>query len=616
MAIIDLANLPNKTAGTLTGTEQIFLNDSGVAKDVTIDELSDYSSNKGTLVTGKVLKLRTGSTVSHSAFTGAQGEITVDTTKNVVVVHDGIKAGGFPLTKAEDLSEPSGASLMGANAHQTQDGVNLQHASVKRFGAVGDGVTDDTLAINLAIAYAKVTSTKCIVFPSGNYKTSASIVLGGNYGTGIELHGYQATITCTANTPIIDINCRVPDSPPQVRMNAYVHGFTLVGPGKANTSTRGIKAQRGAGVKVENCSITDVYIGLHGYGNLISHYSDVNIYGTFMPLQFEPDGIEFAPNDLHFTRIKAFDNDRACRMINFPNGAMTFTGCELEGNNSTGSITDGVRVAEFFNAGKVTMIGCHMEANPGQYNLFFDGNNGAHLNVIGSDFIPGDNCGNVLYVDNSTGSPNIYVEGGRVTNNIPGHQIVLSTGVKAVVIGQTAGAISGDLSKTVVLQNGLVSIGRPDSLAGGAGVAFPITQLPSTDPNTLDDYEEGVWAPIVTGQSTTGTATYATQNGRYTKIGRQVFVECFVNWSAGTGAGDFSIAGLPFTVGNLPATYPAAIIGRTNAFSWTAGSIPCANFEPGTTRIAFFQQPSGGGVPSPIPYDAAAYVMVSGTYTV
>ena len=166
-----------------------------------------------------------------------------------------------------------------------------QSVSVKDFGAVGDGVTDDTAAINAAIQYAKTSAIKCVEVPSGNYKTSGSIVIGGNFGAGFEFVGYHATITCTGNVPIIDINCRVPDSPPQVRMNLFVHGFTLVGPGKANTSTRGIKAQRGAGIKVENCSITGVYIGLHGFGNLISHYSDVNIYTTFTPLQFEPDGI-------------------------------------------------------------------------------------------------------------------------------------------------------------------------------------------------------------------------------------------------------------------------------------------------------------------------------------
>jgi hypothetical protein len=44
-----------------------------------------------------ILQLRRGTTVQHSTFTGAVGEVTVDTTKDTVVVHDGTTAGGKPL---------------------------------------------------------------------------------------------------------------------------------------------------------------------------------------------------------------------------------------------------------------------------------------------------------------------------------------------------------------------------------------------------------------------------------------------------------------------------------------------------------------------------------------
>jgi hypothetical protein len=44
-----------------------------------------------------ILQLRRGTTTQHNTFTGAVGEVTVDTTKDTVVVHDGTTAGGFPL---------------------------------------------------------------------------------------------------------------------------------------------------------------------------------------------------------------------------------------------------------------------------------------------------------------------------------------------------------------------------------------------------------------------------------------------------------------------------------------------------------------------------------------
>jgi len=42
---------------------------------------------------------RRGTTAQHASFTGLLGEVTVDTDKEVVVVHDGSTAGGFPLAK-------------------------------------------------------------------------------------------------------------------------------------------------------------------------------------------------------------------------------------------------------------------------------------------------------------------------------------------------------------------------------------------------------------------------------------------------------------------------------------------------------------------------------------
>tara|TARA_B100001248_G_C27243527_1_gene390461 strand:+ start:275 stop:796 length:522 start_codon:yes stop_codon:yes gene_type:complete len=42
------------------------------------------------------VQFRRGTTSEHSSFTGAVGEVTVDTTKKAVVVHDGSTAGGVP----------------------------------------------------------------------------------------------------------------------------------------------------------------------------------------------------------------------------------------------------------------------------------------------------------------------------------------------------------------------------------------------------------------------------------------------------------------------------------------------------------------------------------------
>lgn len=49
------------------------------------------------------IKRRRGTTTQHATFTGLEGEITIDTTKDTAVVHDGATAGGRPLLR-EDLA--------------------------------------------------------------------------------------------------------------------------------------------------------------------------------------------------------------------------------------------------------------------------------------------------------------------------------------------------------------------------------------------------------------------------------------------------------------------------------------------------------------------------------
>lgn len=50
------------------------------------------------------VKLRRGTTAQHSTFTGAEGEVTVDTDKDTVIVHDGTTAGGHELRKKSDVN--------------------------------------------------------------------------------------------------------------------------------------------------------------------------------------------------------------------------------------------------------------------------------------------------------------------------------------------------------------------------------------------------------------------------------------------------------------------------------------------------------------------------------
>jgi len=77
------------------------------------------------------------------------------------------------------------------------------------------------------------------------------------------------------------------------------------------------------------------------------------------------------------------------------------------------------------------------------------------------------------------------------------------------------------------------------------GVAFPATQVASSDANTLDDYEEGTWTPTLGG-----TSSITFNAALYTKVGNIVY--CFFDItvvSLGTGS-TYLVYGFPFTCAN------------------------------------------------------------------
>jgi hypothetical protein len=80
-------------------------------------------------------------------------------------------------------------------------------------------------------------------------------------------------------------------------------------------------------------------------------------------------------------------------------------------------------------------------------------------------------------------------------------------------------------------------------------LAFPATQNPSADPNTLDDYEEGTFTPSLQCSTTnpTGVAVSAA-SGSYTKVGNKVSFTCqLILTSKGSGGvGTCRLGGLPF----------------------------------------------------------------------
>lgn len=88
---------------------------------------------------------RRGSTVEHSTFTGAVGEVTVDTDKEVVVVHDGTTAGGHPQMRengSQNLvttGSVTGGRFIPTSSTVPTNGVYLPAANSVAISTAGSG---------------------------------------------------------------------------------------------------------------------------------------------------------------------------------------------------------------------------------------------------------------------------------------------------------------------------------------------------------------------------------------------------------------------------------------------------------------------------------------------
>jgi len=136
-----------------------------------------------------------------------------------------------------------------------------------------------------------------------------------------------------------------------------------------------------------------------------------------------------------------------------------------------------------------------------------------------------------------------------------------------------------------------------------AGIQFPATMIVSSDPNNLDDYEEGVFAPSFYGASTAGTWTpNATQTGGYyIKIGKLVYLFINLNGTMSGAAGELRIGNLPYpraasNAGNAwNATYSAFTMSYGNGLTWSAGHY-CSGWLINPSNFLYgHTMPTGGG---------------------
>ena len=357
-------------------------------------------------------------------------------------------------------------------------------ANVLDYGADPTGVADSSAAITLALA----SGSKQVYFPQGQYKTTATI----DRPTGVRMFGdgaFVSTIVAYHN-------------------NSIIRTAPVVFAGDAYNSMEDMGIKNGAGfnsaigIELENLNQPSFkririeqgpLIGMRQIYVLNGEFEEVSIIDcTEIGLYLFSTGLDAGVNRNIFQCMNFTYCDKGM-VIDVTGGLNNvFNDVAIESTTSY--------PVEISNCNQLTFNGLYLEGNA------------QSVWCRGGDFITFRDCFNVSAIPFIRTSPNfastrVYVE--RLFDLSGG-----GVGTNGDYMGQEYGRIH-----------------------------FPATASVSTDPNTLDDYQEGVWTP-----ADASGAGLVLSNGvcRYTKIGRIVTANFNTAYPTNANGTTVAFGGLPF----------------------------------------------------------------------
>ena len=292
----------------------------------------------------KLLKLRRGTTAQHASFTGAEGEVTIDTTKDTAVVHDGAQAGGRPLAR-EDMSNVSSASIAG------QLGTDSIAVDKIAAGTLPSDVkiADANVSGNLTIESADIVDGTIV---NADINASANIANSKLADSGVS----AGSVGSSTAIPIITVNSKgivTGTSTTAIDSTTIANGTSNV----AVANNGDITATRSGTARL---AVTNTGVDVTGNANIGSDLTvsggDLTINGTVPALHFNDTDHE---SDYQIRNnngtFQILDVDQGGGTVFFQretNADCTFTGnvnvtngVDVTGNITVSGTVDGVDVA-------------------------------------------------------------------------------------------------------------------------------------------------------------------------------------------------------------------------------------------------------------------------------
>ena len=393
----------------------------------------------------KLLKLRRGTTSQHSSFTGAEGEVTVDTDKEALVVHNGSTAGGFPVARADGagitnftITGELDAATLDISGNADIDGTLEADAITVNGTALSTVIAGTTVTTATNAAHVTVTDNEST--NEENLITFVEDATSSTGSVGLEMDGHltynPSTGTVTSTIFKGNIDAVDGDFDGTLEADAITVNGTALSTVIAGTTVT--NATNAVHVSVADNESTNE-------NNLIPFIEDASATGN---VGLESDG------DFHY---------------NPSTGLLSCTGLTLSGNLTVNGTTTTVATTN------TTVTDNLLELNSGA------GSNANDAGILIERGSTGDNA--IIAWDES--EDKFIVGTTTAANDATGNLSITKGTIQADVVGDVTGDVTGDVSGTATTATNITV--ADESSDTSCNVVFTTAATGNLPPKTGDN---------------------------------------------------------------------------------------------------------------------------------
>ena len=249
------------------------------------------------------------------------------------------KGGGYFIAKSSTgLTNDGGMTVINGALAWVRDSTEV--ANVHMFGALGDGTTNDTTAIQAWLNYIYNTAATGVA-PAGTYLTSGA-TLPWNAGRRVKVvgAGRGATSFKKIGADSGAVFSFFISSGAYLELNLHLQDFFIEAPGYS--SVNGINFDAAALVTMSRIRVNSCFVGIEGKGLLVSALRDVDTSGNVVGMRFRRGSGGSQP----YTNAVLLENCRANGNSNWAldygeGSGLYIRTCDFESNGTTGDVNTG-----------------------------------------------------------------------------------------------------------------------------------------------------------------------------------------------------------------------------------------------------------------------------------